>query len=135
MTISHVEGPSGPWVTLKLPAVKQSRYPFRCKHHKCQGPTAPKPGFIHLHGTPSIRPEVQMAMSVLLQELFLPEFEGSYDTCFSNEVLDLCETTLLVLAATIIPPVTTPGLHFHRVPHLASIEGIIIGTDTGTPRP
>ena len=114
----------------------QSRYPFRCKHHKCHGPTPnPKPVYIHLHGTPSVRPEIQMAMLVPLQELFLPAFEGSYDTSFSNEVLHLHKTTLPQLAATIIQPVTTPDLHFHRVPHLASIEGIITGTYAGTPRP
>ena len=28
VTISHVEGPSGLWVALKAPAVKQSKYPF-----------------------------------------------------------------------------------------------------------
>ena len=76
-----------------------------------------------------------MAMSVLLRELFLPAFKASYNTSFSNEALDLHETTLPQLPTTIIQPVTTPGLHFHRVPHLASIEGIIIGTDAGTPRP
>ena len=93
-TISHVEGPSGLWIALKLPAVKRSRYPFRCKDHKCHGPATLKPVYIHLHGTPSICPEIQMAMSVLLQELFLPAFEGSYDTSFANEALDLHETTL-----------------------------------------
>ena len=134
-TINHVEGPSGLWIALKLPAVKRSKYPFRCKYHKCHGPTVPKPVYIHLHGTPSIRPEIQMAMSVLLQELFLPAFKGSYDTSFSNEALDLHETTLPQLPATIIQPVTTPGLHFHCVPHLACIEGIIISTNAGTPRP
>ena len=89
VTISHIEGPSGLWVALKLPAVKRFRYPFRCKHHKCQGPTAPKPVFIHLHRTPSIRAEIQ---TTILQELFLPAFEGLYNTSFSNEALDLHET-------------------------------------------
>ena len=39
------------------------------------------------------------------------------------------------LASTIIQPVSTRGLHFHHVPHLATIEGIIVGTDAGTSRP
>ena len=103
--------------------------------HECRGPAAPKLVLIHLHGTLAIRPEIQQAMSVLLQELFVPAFEGSYDTSFSNEALDLHETTLPRIPATVIQPITTPSVHFHRVPHLASIEGIVVGTDAGTPRP
>ena len=74
-------------------------------------------------------------MSVLLQELFLPAFKGSYDTSFSNEALELRVAAMPRLAAMVIQPITTPGLHFHHVPHLATIEGIIIGTDAGTLRP
>ena len=94
------------------------------KWFKCQGPTAPKPVYIHLHWTPAIHPEIQTATSVLLQKLFLAVFEGLYDMSFSNEALDLHETTRPRLATTIVQLVTTPGLHFYRVPHLASIEGI-----------
>ena len=50
-----------------------------------------------------------MAMSVLLQELFLPAFEGSYDTSFANQALDLHETTLPQLPVTIIQPITAPA--------------------------
>ena len=39
------------------------------------------------------------------------------------------------LDRTVLQPVSTAGLHFHHVPHLATIKGIIIGTDAGTPRP
>ena len=49
--------------------------------------------------------------------------------------MDLHEATLPLLPATVIQPVTTPGIHFHRVLHLATIVGIIVGTDAGTPRP
>ena len=55
-------------------------------------------------------------MTALLQEIFLPAFEGSYDTSFSNKALELHEATMPRLASTIIQPVTTPGLHFHHVP-------------------
>ena len=66
LTISHVAGPSGLWVALKLPAIKRSRYPFRGKDLKCPGPATPKPVYIHLHGTSAIRQAVQQALSVLL---------------------------------------------------------------------
>ena len=39
------------------------------------------------------------------------------------------------LNPTVLQPVTTPGLHFHHVPHLATIKGIIIGMNADTPRP
>ena len=84
VTISHSEGPTGLWIALTAPAVKLSKYPFRRRNHKCQGPPQARLVYIHLHGLPSIRQEVQSAMLVLLQELFLPAFEGSYDTSFSN---------------------------------------------------
>ena len=42
---------------------------------------------------------------------------------------------MLKLISTIIQPVTTPGLHFHHVPHLATIKGPIVSMDAGTPRP
>ena len=135
LTISHVEGPTGLWVALKLPAVKRSKYPFRCKDHECHGLATLKPVSIHLHRTPAIRPEIQQAISVLLQEIFLPAFEGSYATFFSNEALDHHEATLPLLPATVLQPITTPGVHFDRVPHLATIEGIVVGTDAGTRRP
>ena len=59
LTISHLAGPSGLWVALKRPAIKRSKYPFCCKDHKCPCPAAPRPVYIHLHGTPAIRPEIQ----------------------------------------------------------------------------
>ena len=73
-------------------------------------------------------------MSVLLLDLFLPAFEGSDNTSFSNEALELREAEMPRLASTVLRPITTPGLHFHHVPRLATIEGIIIGTDAGAPR-
>ena len=122
-------------MALKVPAIKLSKYPFRCKDHKCAGPRTPRPVFIHLHGTPAIRPEIQQALSVLLQELFLPASEGSYVSTFSNEAVDLHEATPPLLPATILQPVTTPGVHFQCILHLITILGIIVGTDAGTPRP
>ena len=91
LTISHEAGPSGLWVALKVPAIKLSKYPFRCRDHKCSGPRTPRPVFIHLHGTSAIRPEIQQALSVLLQEPFLPASEGSYVSTFSHEAVDLDE--------------------------------------------
>ena len=35
VTINHPEGPTGLWIVLKAPAIKLSKYPFRCRHHKC----------------------------------------------------------------------------------------------------
>ena len=111
-------------MALKVPAIKRSKHPFRCKDHKCPGPAALRPVYIHLHGTSAIRPEIQQALSVLLQELFLPASEGSYASTFSNEAVDLREATPPLLPPTILQPVTTPGVHFHRALHLATILGV-----------
>ena len=33
----------------------------------------------------------------------------------------------------VIRPNTTPGIHFHEVDHVATVQGVVIGTDAGTP--
>ena len=62
VTISHSEGPTDLWNALKAPAIKRSKYPFRCRHHKCPGPPQARPVYIRLHGLPIIWQEVQSAM-------------------------------------------------------------------------
>ena len=58
--------------------------------------------YIHLHGLPSIWQEVQSAMSVILQQIFLPAFEGSYNKSFSNKALEPREAVMSRLDLTVL---------------------------------
>ena len=38
------------------------------------------------------------------------------------------------LPPRIIQPIAQPGVHFHELKHVATIEGIVVSTDAGTPK-
>ena len=130
LTIAYHKGPTRLWIELQPSAVRQFRYPVRCKYHECPGPTCFKPLDIHLHRSGSIRQEVQNAMAPLSQELFLSESDVIYESVIRSLVLNWYEANMSRLDWNHIQPVTTPGLHFHGVLYLAAVRGIIIGTGT-----
>ena len=90
---------------------------------------------MRLHRADSIRQEAQDAIAALLQHLFLTESNIICGTVISSQVLNPYEVNMNRLDNTYVQPVTTPGPHFHDVPYLATVQGIIVGTDAGTPNP
>ena len=97
LTISDGADPSGLWVALKVPAIKRSKYPFSLQGAQvCRSGDPPAglhppawylgdpPGdptsLAYGHTTGNTPERIQQALSVLLQDLFLPASEGSYVT-------------------------------------------------------
>ena len=88
------------WAVDRASAISRQAVQVKCKHHECPGPTWVRPVYIHLHGTGSIRQEVQDAMAVLLQELFLSESDIIYESVIGSQVLNLYEANMSRLNQT-----------------------------------
>ena len=89
--------------------------------------------YMHVHGQAAVRPEVQDAMRVLLAELYASDAPG--DTCPDAEdgQVRLHPMPVLMGPRTYLEPRLEPGLHFHRLPDLATIRGYILAMEAGTP--
>ena len=75
------------------------------------------------HGRAAVRPKVQDTMPVLLAELHASNALG--DTCPDAEdgQVQLHPMPVVMGPQTYLEPRLEPGLHFHRLPDLATIRG------------
>ena len=88
------------WTVDRASAISRQAVQVKCKHHECPGPTWVRPVYIHLHGTGSIPQEVQDAMPLLMQELFLSESDIIYESVIGSQVLNLYEANMSRLNQT-----------------------------------
>ena len=68
-------------------------------------------------------------MVVVLQEWLITESDIIYGIVIGSQVRNLYEADMNR------QPIRTPGLHFHTVPYLATVQRIIVGMDAETPNP
>ena len=133
ITITTAPGPRGRWVDIPKAAQKKDKYQVKCKHHECPGPYGLTDTYIHVHGQAKVCPEVQDAMQVLLAELYASNKPG--DRCPEAEKGPVRLHAMLVQMGprTYLEPRLEPGMHFHRLPDLATIRGYIMAWDAGNP--
>ena len=69
----------------------------------------------------------------LLQEMYKPNDQVIVAPVFLGAPFSQHELPVATGPRHVIQPKTTPGIHFHEVGHVATIHGVVIGTDAGTP--
>ena len=133
ITITSTPGPHGRWVDIQDTAQSADKYHVRWKHHKCLGTRGITDTYIHDHGRAEVRPEVHDAMRVLLAELYANDKPEDKCPDAADGPVRLHPMPVAIGPRTYLEPRLEPGLHFHRLPDLATIKGYILAMDAGTP--
>ena len=125
ITITTTPGPHGRWVDIGSAAQSADRYHVKRKHHECPEPNGLTDTFVHVHGQAAVRPEVQDAMRVLLAELYASNAPGDTFPDAEDGQVRLHPMPVREGPRTCLEPRLKPGLHFHTLPDLATIQGYI----------
>ena len=122
VTISQQVTDQEPWFVIPAAAAPSNKYPVQCKWHKCLKAMAVRPTAVYLHTPLPIQPEALDAMEEFLRELF-------GDTTPAR----VRRPAVPLLPRTYLKPNRTPGVHFHNLPRLATVAGVVAATDAGAP--
>ena len=133
ITITAAPEPHGRWVGIPKAAQMNDKYQVKCMHHECPAPHGLADTYTHVHGQAKVRPEVQDAMRVLLAEIYTSNRPG--DRCPEAEdgPVQLYAMPVEMGPRTYLEPRLEPGVHFHRLPDLATTGGYIMAWDAGNP--
>ena len=110
------------WFVVPAAAATHNKYPVQCGWHKCLKVLTVGPTAVYLHAPVPIQPEALDAMAELLRELL-------GDTAVAR----VRRPNVPLLPRTYLEPNREPGVHFHRLPRLATIARVIVATDAGAP--
>uniref|UniRef100_A0A7S1J937 Uncharacterized protein n=1 Tax=Eutreptiella gymnastica TaxID=73025 RepID=A0A7S1J937_9EUGL len=132
--MSYSKGPHALW--LELPPIngESAKYYAKCLHRECPGPKLQECVYVHLHGGGQMLGEIQEAMMTLLNEIYRPSGRVMPAPVVVNTAFSQHEVPVRCAPPRVVDPITTPGVHFHEVDHVATIRGIVVGTDAGTPK-
>ena len=128
-TISYSKGPHGLWLVLPPVNEESARYYAKCLHHECPGPKIME----YARKRTGVRRNTG-GNDALLYEIYRPDDRVMPAPMVLNAPFTQHAITVRCAPPRVVEPITTPGVHLHEVDHVATIHGIIIGTDAGTPK-
>ena len=121
ITVTQQEAPEDPWFSVGAGAAGWTKYPVACKWHQCmKSSQSSRPMYTY---TPRpIQPEVLDAVEEMLQELMA-----------GGRPANVRRPAVALLPRTYLIPKRIPGFHLHPLPRLATVAGVVVATDGGTP--
>ena len=111
-----------PWFTIEARVATRNQYPIKCKSRKCMKVLTVLPTKVYLHAPEPLQPEALDSVEEMLREM-LPD----------AAMARIQRPAVPLLPRTYLEPFPAPGFHLHPLPRLATVAGVVIATDAGTP--